>query len=144
VTAEKPDLVLWQLGTNSVLRDRALNGVGGRIDNGLSRIKKLGADVILVNPQYAPKVLDKSETEHMVQIISAAANQANVNLFDRFAVMRHWRMAENIPFSAFLSPDGLHMNDWSYACVAKLLGGAIFDAATRPAMTATAPTVPAH
>jgi len=144
VTAEKPDLVLWQLGTNSVLRDRNLNGAAGKIDNGLSRIKKLGADVILVNPQYAPKVLAKSETENMVQIISAAANQANVNLFDRFAVMRHWRMAENIPFSAFLSPDGLHMNDWSYACVAKLLGGAIFDAATRPAMTATAPTMPAH
>ena len=29
------------------------------------------------------------------------------------------------------------MNDWSYACVATLLGGAIAEAATRPALTAT-------
>ena len=34
------------------------------------------------------------------------------------------------------------MNDWSYACVAKLLGGAIADAATRPAQTATSTPVP--
>ena len=35
--------------------------------------------------------------------------------------MRNWREGENIPFEAFLSPDGIHMNDWSYGCVAKLL-----------------------
>jgi hypothetical protein len=31
-----------------------------------------------------------------------------------------------------VSPYQLHMNDWSYACVAKLLGDAIAEAATRP------------
>jgi hypothetical protein len=50
-------------------------------------------------------------------------------------------VAENIPFSKFLSPDELHMNDWSYACVAKLLGGAIAEAATRPAQTATTASI---
>jgi hypothetical protein len=34
------------------------------------------------------------------------------------------------------------MNDWSYACVAKLLAGAIADAATRAVVTATAPARP--
>jgi acyl-CoA thioesterase I len=43
-----------------------------------------------------------------------------------------------MPFSAFLSPDELHMNDWSYGCVAKLLAGAIVEAATRSTITATA------
>jgi acyl-CoA thioesterase-1 len=32
----------------------------------------------------------------------------------------------------------LHMNDWSYGCIAKLLAGAIYDAATRATVTATA------
>jgi hypothetical protein len=50
--------------------------------------------------------------------------------------MRHWREVADIPFQAFLSPDELHMNDWSYACVAKLLAGAIADAATRPVLSA--------
>ena len=57
----------------------------------LTKLKALGADVILVNPQYAPRVLAKAEADHMLKIISTAAHQANVNLFDRFAVMRHWR-----------------------------------------------------
>jgi lysophospholipase L1-like esterase len=135
---DNPDLVLWQLGTNSLLRDRALTGQGDRISLGLSKIRAIRADVILVNPQYAPKVIAKPEAEHMLKIIAGAAEQGNVNLFDRYAVMRNWRMTQNIPFSAFLSSDELHMNDWSYGCIAKLLGQAIAEAASRPALTATA------
>lgn len=137
VVAEKPDLVIWQLGTNSVLRDRTLTDAPKVINEGLAKLKAMGADVILVNPQYAPRVIVKAEAEHMIKIISTVASEANVNLFDRFGVMRHWRLAENMPFSEFLSPDQLHMNDWSYACVGKLLGGAIAEAASRPAVTAT-------
>ena len=29
--------------------------------------------------------------------------------------------ARRMPFEQFVTPDGLHMNDWGYACVAKLL-----------------------
>jgi acyl-CoA thioesterase I len=137
IVAEKPDLVIWQLGTNSVLRDRTLTAASAAINEGLIKIRALGADVILLNPQYAPRVIVKAEVDHMLKIISAVTNEANVNLFDRFGVMRHWRVSENMPFSEFLSPDELHMNDWSYACVGKLLGGAIAEAATRPAVTAT-------
>ena len=30
-----------------------------------------------------------------------------------------------MPFQVFVSSDGLHMNDWSYGCLAKLIAGAI-------------------
>jgi len=137
--ADKPDLVVWQLGTNSLLRDRVLSSASERINEGLSKIKATGADVILINPQYAPKVFVKPEALHMVKIIAGAAKEASVNVFDRFAIMRHWRLAQNMAFKDFLSPDELHMNDWSYGCTAKLLAKAIKEAATRPALTATAP-----
>jgi len=42
----------------------------------------------------------------------------------------------------FVSPDGLHMNDWSYACMAKGLGLAIAEAARRPVATAAARLAP--
>ncbi len=141
VSVDKPDLVVWQLGTNSLLRDRTLTDVGQHINEGLSKFKAVGADVILINPQYAPRVTAKPEAEHMMKIIATAANQANVNVFDRFAVMRYWRLSQNRLFTDFLSFDELHMNDWSYACVAKLLANGIKEAATRPAQTATAPAV---
>jgi hypothetical protein len=44
-----------------------------------------------------------------------------------------------MPFDAFVSPDGLHMNDWSYGCLAKWLSTAIVEAATRPTATASRP-----
>ena len=78
--------------------------------------------MVLINPQYAPKVITKHDVDGMVDLIDAhRARRRNVDLFQRFAVMRYWRLTEDIPFSAFVSPDELHMNDWSYGCIAKLL-----------------------
>jgi acyl-CoA thioesterase-1 len=138
VIADKPDMVVWQVGSNSVLRDQPLDPAGALIRQGLRTLKAAGADVILMNPQYAPKVIAKHDAELMVDLIGRAAKEAHVDLFQRFAVMRYWRLTEGIPFETFVSPDELHMNDWSYGCVAKLLAGAIAEAAQRPTQTAGA------
>ncbi len=130
--ADKPDVVLWQVGTNAVLRDNPLRPVDRLIYEGLARMKAVGADVVLIDPQFAPKVLAKPDAEDMVNLISAEAKRRGVDLFPRFAIMRDWHEQSSIPFAAFLSPDQLHMNDWGYACVAKLLGAAMVEAATRP------------
>lgn len=139
VIAEKPDLVLWQIGTNSVLHDKEITGNAAMLADGLKRLKATGADVVLINPQYAPKVLAKANVEPMVHLISATAKESGVELFNRFAVMRYWREAAKIPFERFLSPDQLHMNDWSYNCIARLLAIAIVGSVTRAPQTASAP-----
>ena len=130
VIDENPDLVLWQVGSNSVLRDHPTPGEV--IRQGVERLKASGTEVILINPQYAPKILAKPDVGHAVDVITATARDEEVGLFDRFAVMRHWRESERIPFEQFLSPDLLHMNDWSYACIAKLLAAAILDGVKPP------------
>jgi len=138
VFAEKPDLVIWQAGSNAVLRNQPLDGARTLLREGLDRLKASGVDVVLMNPQYAPKVITKQDADGMVDLIDLTAKQTNVALFQRFALMRYWRLTEDIPFSTFLSPDELHMNDWSYGCVAKLLAGAVAEAATRATVTAIA------
>jgi len=97
---------------------------------------------VLIDPQFAPKVISKPEAQRMVTLISATAKREDVDLFRRFDVMRHWHDVDQIGFETFVSPDGLHMNDWSYACMAKGLGNAIAEAAQRPVISATA--VPAR
>jgi len=133
---DKPDVVLWQVGTNSVLREHPIGPVDRLIVEGLARMKALGVDVVLIDPQFAPKVLARPDAESMVSVIAAASSSRGVDLFPRFAVMREWHEAGAIPFEAFLSPDLLHMNDWGYACFAKLLGAAMAEAATRPVAAA--------
>jgi lysophospholipase L1-like esterase len=139
VVAEKPDLVIWQTGTNSVLRDRPLDPKATVLHEGLARLKAIRTDVILLDPQYAPKVIAKPEAEGMVAQIAATAKEQSVDLFRRFALMKRWHQADHMPFDAFVSPDGLHMNDWSYGCLAKWLSTAIVEAATRPTATASRP-----
>jgi acyl-CoA thioesterase I len=140
VSDDKPDVVLWQVGTNAVLRDNPVGPVDRLITDGLARMKALGTDVVLIDPQFAPKVLAKPEAESMVNVIAAASTARGVDLFPRFAVMREWHQAEAIPFEAFLSPDLLHMNDWGYACFARLLGAAMAEAVTRPVAAASTST----
>jgi hypothetical protein len=108
---------------------------------GLAKIRTVGADVVLIDPQFAPKVIAKPDAERMVTLISTTAKREDVDLFRRFDVMRHWHDVGQIGFETFVSPDGLHMNDWSYACMAKGLGNAIAEAAQRPVLSATAAPV---
>jgi acyl-CoA thioesterase-1 len=132
VGAEHPDLIIWQVGTNAVLRGTPAEEVGMQIRDGLRRMKALGADVVLLDLQFAPAVIARSEAKTMVDLIAHAAKEANVDLFPRFAVMRRWRERDQIPFEGFVTADGLHMNDWGYACVATLLGDSISEAVQRP------------
>ena len=98
----------------------------------MKKIRSTGADVVLIDPQFAPKVIAKPDAVHMVALIAMTAKQEDVDLFRRYDLMRRWYVADHLSFKTFVSADGLHMNDWSYACLAKGLGLAIAEAATRP------------
>ena len=95
--------------------------------------KATGADIVLIDPQYAPKVLRGTGANAVIAMIAETARATDSHLFRRYELMRRWREVEQIAFDKFISPDELHMNDWSYACVARALGTAIADAVTRPA-----------
>jgi lysophospholipase L1-like esterase len=138
VFAARPQLVIWQVGTNSVLRDRSLDVHATQLHEGIDELKAINADVVLIDLQFAPAVLAKPETSGMTEQIALTAKEKNVDLFHRFAVMRDWQEAQHLAFDKFVSPDGLHMNDWGYACMAKLLSAAIVEAATRPIASAAA------
>jgi lysophospholipase L1-like esterase len=132
VIGDNPDLVLWQVGTNAVLRDHKLDGEAPLIRRGIDRLRAARADVVLIDAQYAPKVLAKPDAAGMVELLRAAARAAGIGVFHRWDIMRKWREIDGVPFEKVLVPDGLHMNDWSYGCIAKLLALAIADAARGP------------
>ena len=138
VVAVKPDLVLWQFGTNSVIHDHKISYHDISIRDGLEKIRAIGADVVLIDPQFAPKVIVKAGVASTVELIAATAKEENVDLFPRFNVMKHWSEVDHMAFETFVSPDGLHMNDWGYACMAKGLGISIAEAAQRPVISAKA------
>jgi acyl-CoA thioesterase I len=131
VIDERPHLVLWQVGTNSLLRDRPFDQRATVLHEGLARLKAIRMDVVLVDPQFAPKVIAKANAERTVAQIADTAKDESVSVFHRYAMMKRWRDVDGLPFETFVAPDGLHHNDWSYGCLAKWLGFSIADAATR-------------
>jgi len=118
-----PDLVIWQVGTNAVLRDLDPSETGKMVEDGVARIQAAGADVVLVDPQYSPRVTERAaNANNIIRLLNRIAELRHVSIFPRFEVMRDWHEKQSIPIDSFVIADGLHMNDWGYACFAQLLG----------------------
>ena len=125
-----PQLVIWQTGTNQALRTGDIGGYVDTIREGISRLRATRADVVLMDPQFAPRVIARPTHLFIVDSISAVAHDMNVAVFRRFAVMRYLISSGQYKMEDIISSDGLHMNDVSYSCIARLLADSIAAAAT--------------
>ena len=134
VGPEKPDLVIWQLGTNSVLHDIDPVTEAEVARRGIEQLRATGADVILMDLQYAPAVLVHAGYRDMLHTISGVARSEEVPLFRRFAVMRHWAEDGRMALPVMLAGDRLHMSDASYDCLARQLARSIVTASARPGL----------
>jgi lysophospholipase L1-like esterase len=118
-----PDMVIWQVGTNAILRNLDPDATAQMVQDGVARIQAMGADVVLVDPQYSPQVTEHQEgASKMVRLLGRIAQLRHIGVFPRFEVMRQWHENQALPIDSFVIADGLHMNDWGYACFAQLLG----------------------
>jgi lysophospholipase L1-like esterase len=137
----KPDLVIWQVGTNAVLRNLDPAETAKMVEEGVARIQGAGADVVLVDPQYSPRVTEHPESaSRIVTLLGKVAALRHVGIFPRFAVMREWHEKQALPVDSFVIADGLHMNDWGYACFAQLLGDDIIKSVGQIKLGVNVPT----
>lgn len=136
---DKSSLVLWQIGTNAVFRKEQFDfdEVVEKIAEGVRKLCEHdpAMDVVLIDPQYVTAMLrdDKADlSEKMVSEIRRIADDAKVNVFQRWALMRHWHVQNGVSFDQMLDPtdrpDMLHQSDWSTLQVSKALCRSITDA----------------
>lgn len=119
VAIEKPDLVLWQFGTNAILRNNGIAAFAQPLQDGMRRLKAMGADIVLIDLQYAPRVLADPDYPAMQTMIAQTAESNQAGLFRRFAIMQHWAKSGQIDLTGQIGPDGLHHTDFGYLCMAK-------------------------
>ena len=125
VVALHPDLAIWQVGTNAVLRHDDLSEDGELVRKGVELMKSNGIDVVLMDLQYAPKVVERPATPTVEALIADAADRGHVGLFRRFALMRYWQSSHAADAPAMVGADGLHMTDAGYGCLAADLAAAL-------------------
>jgi acyl-CoA thioesterase I len=134
VIAEAPQLVIWQVGTNSVYRkqDYDFGEVQNAIAAGLSWLAHLPMDVVLMDLQYTKAIVDHVDLAEDIEArILAVSETAEVNVFRRWALMKRWCNDGGIPLSEM--DDGvephLHTGEWATRCLSQALdlaiGGAV-------------------
>ena len=129
VLAEHPTLVIWQAGTNEILRAMDPAWFGEQLDEGVRRIVASGADLVLLDTQIAPRVAPDQQAIYD-GVMAQEARERHVPLFSRARLMREWQ-ADGIAENAMIGPDGLHHTDLGYACLAAALGETITVAAAK-------------
>ncbi len=125
----RPQLVIWQVGSNYALRHHDLDAYADTVRKGVRRLQAAQADVVLMDMQYAPKLLERTLHRHILDTMGAIARDTKVAVFQRFAVMRHWVTSGRFGIDEIVARDRLHMNDTSYRCIGRLLAGSLTAAA---------------
>jgi lysophospholipase L1-like esterase len=124
---EKPDLVIWQTGTVDAMRRIDPDDFRATLEEGVAELRSGGADVILMNMQYSPR------TESMIAIgpyadnMRAVAQQRELPLFDRFAIMHYWAEEGAFDFSAASRDNALARR--VHDCIGRAVADLIIDSA---------------
>lgn len=123
IEAARPDLVIWQLGTNDVLRGRPMDDVFADFRRGETVLDRAGVDVLLVDPQRLPEDTANpafrgrnpalGETARLIELEGGRVGYA---VLHRFAAMADWAGLDR----GGVGPDDLHLNDPGYACWAEV------------------------
>ena len=127
VEAKKPTLVIWQTGTVDAMRSVDPDDFRGAVDEGVVALQNAGADVVMVNLQYSPRTETMISAPPYLDNMRVVAQQHDVPLFDRFAIMRHWNEAGD--FDLFSNVHGTDMAKRVHACLGRALSKFVIDAA---------------
>ena len=125
LTDEKPDLVIWQTGTVDAIRRAELDEFRAALEAGVDTLHTGGADVMLMNMQYSPR------TESMISVgpyadeMRAVAQQRDIPLFDRFAIMRYWSDEGAFDFYATGKDNGLAQR--VHDCLGRAIGKLVIE-----------------
>jgi len=127
VEAKRPTLVIWQTGTVDAMRSVDPDDFRGAVDEGVVALQNAGADVVMVNLQYSPRTETMISAPPYLDNMRVVAQQHDVPLFDRFAIMRHWNEAGD--FDLFSNVHGNDMAKKVHACLGRALSKFVLDAA---------------
>jgi hypothetical protein len=127
VEGKKPTLVIWQTGTYDAMRSIDPDDFRGAVDEGVVALQNAGTDVVLMNLQYSPRTETMISAPPYLDNMRVVAQQHDVPLFDRFAIMRHWN--EQGDFDLFSASHGIDLAKRVHDCLGRALSKFVIDAA---------------
>ena len=127
VEGKKPILVIWQTGTYDAMRSIDPDDFRDAVDDGVAALQNAGVDVILLNLQYSPRTETMISVPPYLDNMRVVAQQHDVPLFDRFAIMRQWN--DSGDFDLFSASHGIELAKRVHDCLGRALSKFVIDAA---------------
>lgn len=124
---KKPTLVIWQTGTVDAMRSIDPDDFRTAVDDGVVALQKAGADVVLMNPQYSPRTETMISVPPYLDNLRAVAQQHDIPLFDRFAIMHEWN--DQGDFDLYGAHHGLELAKRVHDCLGRALSIFVIEAA---------------
>ena len=120
---EKPNLVIWQTGTVDAIRRVEVDEFRAALEAGVETLQAGGADLMLMNMQYSPRTESMIQVGPYVDEMRSVAQQRDIPLFDRFAIMRYWSDEGAFDFYAAGKDNGLAQR--VHDCLGRAIGALV-------------------
>jgi len=119
----KPDLVLWQLGTNDAIARVPPEDFEDTVRSTVEWLKGDGVDVVLVGLQYTSRLAKDSSYVAIREILRKIAADENILYVRRYDAMQF--IARTRANLQLMASDNFHLNDLGYQCMAEHVARAV-------------------
>jgi lysophospholipase L1-like esterase len=123
VALSKPDLVLWQLGTNDALARVPLDEFEQTVKSTVDWLKSDKIDVVLVGMQYTSRFAKDQNYFAVRDLLQKIAADENILYIRRYDAMQF--IAKTRANLEMMSRDNFHLNDLGYHCMAEHVAHAV-------------------
>jgi lysophospholipase L1-like esterase len=125
IIAEKPDLVIWQTGSNDSLRSVKLDHFIAETRDGIARMQGAGIDVMLMEPQLSQRLAHTEGSDEFLAAVRAVGVEMHVLVIRRYDLMKQWLASGALTYPQLMSNDFLHMTDGGYDMLAQSVAATI-------------------
>jgi hypothetical protein len=86
----KPQLVIWETGTNDAVSGVILDDFAQALKEGLALLKGAGVDVLMMDMQYSRESVEVINFERYQKTMQGIAAVGDARMFGRYAIMKYW------------------------------------------------------
>lgn len=127
-----PALVVWSSGPVDAGRGTDIDDLADSLQTGIERIRAAGADIILVNLQYAPSIARIVDLEPYRDALQRIGGANEVPVLDRYGMMRAWSDSGLLDLDATEPAARVQVARMLFDCVAAALADPILAALRAP------------
>jgi len=119
----KPDLVLWQVGTNDAVQRIAVDTFERTVRSTVALLRRKNIDVVLVGLQYTPRYARDEHYFAIRESLKRLSADQNIVYVRRFQAMEY--LARTKANLKMMANDDFHLNDLGYQCMAEHIAQAV-------------------